>query len=510
MQNKKNTKTDRTVEYIIVQAGGKGTRMEKLTRNKPKALIPVQNLPMLFHLFRRYPDRKFIIIGDYKYDVLERYLQEFAEEEYSLICATGHTGTCAGLAEAVSLVPEGKRFMLIWCDLILSDDYMIPETDNNIIGISKDFPCRWKYENGEFTEERSSEQGVAGHFIFRNKSFLEGVPKDGEFVRWLKEQGLRFEEQPLYRTHEYGLYSEWKKLPENRCRPFNRIQIENGRFYKEAVDEQGQRLALREVAWYRKAMELGVEGIPHIYGFQPLCMELVDGVPIYECEGLTEDRKKAILKKVIVNLKQLHSLGSVPAEKESYWTAYIGKTFERLNKVHRLVPFADEETVKVNGRLCRNVFCHREELEREVLQYLPSKFRFIHGDCTFSNMMLKSDGETVLIDPRGYFGTTEIYGDPAYDWVKLYYSLYSNYDQFNLKRFDLTIGENEVELSIDSNCWEGLERYFFEMLDGEVTERQMKLLMAIVWLSLTTYVWEDYDSICGAFYNGLYYLEEVL
>ena len=38
----------------------------------------------------------------------------------------------------------------------------------------------------------------------------------------------------------------------------------------------------------------------------------------------------------------------------------------------------------------------------------------------------------------------------------------------------------------------------------------MKILLAIIWLSLTTYAWQDYDSICGAFYNGLYYLEEAL
>ena len=41
------------IPYIIVQAGGKGTRMQKLTRNKPKALVPVQNLPMIFYLFRK-------------------------------------------------------------------------------------------------------------------------------------------------------------------------------------------------------------------------------------------------------------------------------------------------------------------------------------------------------------------------------------------------------------------------------------------------------------------------
>ena len=40
------------IEYAIVQAGGKGTRLEYLTKNKPKALVPVDNLPMLFHLFK--------------------------------------------------------------------------------------------------------------------------------------------------------------------------------------------------------------------------------------------------------------------------------------------------------------------------------------------------------------------------------------------------------------------------------------------------------------------------
>ena len=51
------------LEYIIVQAGGKGTRMEYLTKNKPKSLVPINNLPMLFHLFKKYPDKKYIIIA---------------------------------------------------------------------------------------------------------------------------------------------------------------------------------------------------------------------------------------------------------------------------------------------------------------------------------------------------------------------------------------------------------------------------------------------------------------
>ena len=48
------------IRHIIVQAGGKGTRLEHLTRNKPKALVSIDNLPMIFHLFRRFPEELFL------------------------------------------------------------------------------------------------------------------------------------------------------------------------------------------------------------------------------------------------------------------------------------------------------------------------------------------------------------------------------------------------------------------------------------------------------------------
>lgn len=500
------------LNYIVVQAGGEGTRMERLTKLKPKAMVPVDNLPIIFHLFRKFPDKKFIVIGDYRYDVFEKYLKAFAEVDYRMVRATGHTGTCAGLREALSYIPAGESFLLIWCDLILPEDYEIPDTKGNVIGLSMDFPCRWSYHDGKFAQERCMEYGVAGHFIFEDKRCLEHIPEDGEFVQWLSDEGMEFEVQLLYRTHEYGVYSEWEKLPKVRCRPFNRIKVEGDRLYKIPVDEQGKQLAAREKAWYRKMQAVPEREsiIPAIYGCDPLCMEVVNGKNIYEYSYLSDAGKKSILGKLVSALKGIHEIGSIPADRGSYYEAYIGKTFDRLQKVRGLVPFSEDRTVTVNGRVCRNIFFHRGEVERLVMQYLPARFPLIHGDCTFSNIMLRGDTEPVLIDPRGYFGTTELYGDAAYDWVKLYYSVVSNYDQFNLKRFNLDIREDGVVMEIASNGWENMEDEFFRLLDGEVTRRQMKILLAITWLSLTTYAWEDYDSICGAFYNGLYYLEEAL
>lgn len=496
------------LEYIVIQAGGKGTRMESLTANKPKALIPIDNLPMIFHLFKRFPEKKYIIIGDYKYEVLEKYLKEFAEVDYRMVCGTGYNGTCSGLTQAISYIPEKKRFMLIWCDLVLPQDYQIPDIDENIIGISKDFSCRWKYEGGKFIEEKSLNHGVAGCFIFKNKSYLQNIPKEGEFVRWLKDENINFVEQALYHTHEYGLYDEWDKLPRATCRPFNRTWVEDGKFYKQAIDAQGEKLAKREYAWFEALKGKKFKNLPQIYGYDPLCMEYIEGSNIYEYSDVSIAKKKEILKQIIECLDEIHQMGSVPVDRNSFKIAYIDKTYDRLKKVRNLVPFANNEIVIVNGKPCRNIFYHQQQLEYMVMQFLPKEFKLIHGDCTFSNIILKDGDSPILIDPRGYFGNTELYGDEAYDWTKLYYSLFSNYDQFNLKRFRLHIGQNSVDIDIFSNNWEELEDYFFELLEGKVTRLQMKLYLAITWLSLTTYAWEDYDSICGAFYMGIYYLEE--
>ena len=66
------------LKKIIIQAGGKGTRLEGLTRNKPKCLVPVNNLPIIFYAFQKFKDAEFTIIADYKTDVLEKYLNVFA------------------------------------------------------------------------------------------------------------------------------------------------------------------------------------------------------------------------------------------------------------------------------------------------------------------------------------------------------------------------------------------------------------------------------------------------
>ena len=125
------------------------------------------------------------------------------------------------------------------------------------------------------------------------------------------------------------------------------ITIDGDKIIKEGIDDQGRKLAIREVAWYKKLQGRSFDAIPTIYDYEPLSMELIDGKNIYEYTYLPEDQKKYVLEKIIACLKEVHSLESAPYDEVSYRDAYLDKTYDRLKKVRNLVPFANDPTVTV-------------------------------------------------------------------------------------------------------------------------------------------------------------------
>ena len=116
-------------------------RLEGLTKNKPKCLVPYDNLPLIFHLFKKFPKAKFTIIADYKVEVLQKYLDIFARDyDWRILPANG-SGTVSGIGEAVKGFSEDESFMVIWCDLILSSEFSLPcglsQSKHNVLNSTK-------------------------------------------------------------------------------------------------------------------------------------------------------------------------------------------------------------------------------------------------------------------------------------------------------------------------------------------------------------------------------------
>ena len=215
-----------------------------------------------------------------------------------------------------------------------------------------------------------------------------------------------------------------------------------------------------------------------------------------------------MLKKIFDALEKLHSIGSINSSKDVLNEVYVVKTLQRVSKISLLIPESETEFYVVNGRKVKNLLVDKfKEIIQEAVNTLeiPEKFSVIHGDPTFSNIMIKGE-KPILFDPRGYFGSLEIFGDQMYDFAKLYYSVAGNYDQFNQRNFRLHITGNKVDIEIRSNGWEDCSEMFNEKFGDKM--REMKILHALIWLSLAGYVLDDYDSILAAYFHGLELFEE--
>lgn len=490
---------------IIIQAGGMGTRMRALTNVKPKSLVSAKYMPIIFHLFKKYPQDEFIIIGDYKFDVLDRYLATFAKDVNYILLKSDTKGNAAGIKQAVECIPENEPFMIVWSDIILSESFNVHEIPTGCqIGIV-DFPCSWSVIDGKLVHETVAGMGVGGLYVFDDKHWFDDFPDSGSFTTWLANKNIPLHTISLMGSIDVGTLEAYKELSStaNRCRPYNKIEFIDGKVVKTGLTDDAKKLIQREIEWYRKISSYGFHAIPQIYSENPLTMELIKGKNVFLTQ-MDDKAKQETLRKIVDALGTMHGYESAPASAWDLYNEYFKKTIHRLQTIMYAIPFAFDETININGTICQNILYHPHLLRQAVLDTLMhAHYGPIHGDCQLTNTMIDDSGKIYFIDARGYFGKSRVLGDVRYDWAKVYYAINGNFDQFNVKNFDFDIQPDRVNFTVHSGGWENLTDYFLSLIPAsEANIKEIKLIHAIIWLSLASHAWEDFDSMCIAFYNG--------
>lgn len=124
---------------VVINAGGKGTRLDPFTRVLPKPLIPVGDLPIIEHImeyFSKYGCTEFHIIVNYKRELMKAYFSE-NENHYDITWYDEEIplGTGGGL----SLLKEkiNKTFFFTNCDTLIQTNYEsmlnFHKDNNNVI-----------------------------------------------------------------------------------------------------------------------------------------------------------------------------------------------------------------------------------------------------------------------------------------------------------------------------------------------------------------------------------------
>lgn len=110
---------------VVINAGGKGTRLEPFTKVLPKPLIPVGDIPiieMIMKEYQSYSCNDFHIIVNYKKELIKAYFSE-SESNYNITWYDEETplGTGGGMSLLKGKIDS--TFFFINCDALLTANY---------------------------------------------------------------------------------------------------------------------------------------------------------------------------------------------------------------------------------------------------------------------------------------------------------------------------------------------------------------------------------------------------
>ena len=110
---------------VVINAGGKGTRLDPYTRVLPKPLIPVGELPIIEHIMREYQAyscNDFHIIVNYKKELMKAYFSD-SETQYNITWYDEEKPLGTGGGLSLLRGELDSTFFFANCDALLTANY---------------------------------------------------------------------------------------------------------------------------------------------------------------------------------------------------------------------------------------------------------------------------------------------------------------------------------------------------------------------------------------------------
>jgi hypothetical protein len=510
---------------ICIVAAGLATRLQPLTNYIPKFLINIGKQTGFVEMIRYWSEHSndFTIIVHPRFEALTRAYFDlyFKDTELTLTIKTCQTalGTAHTIDTCLGDEYTGDEILFTWCDVIPSakidlaalevatmhGDGIAVFTVNN--GLN-----RYKFDSN--TLVKASDGDVIGIYYVEKYAPLIGQYIEGEdFADVLSKHFIN--QFPIENIIDFGdkqkLFEVLKTTDEGR--EFNSIEILEKLVHKKPLNNQGKKLVVTELDWYREVKSKSIPvNIPKIYAsldYDEMIMERINGVSMYKVFSKVDGHQQmAMLNNVDAQLETLAGgiktfVGNERVISDVKKEAYT-KLINRYNEIKEVIDAFGTGIYIVNGEPINNdapEMIHRLFDQLEMHYAETDSYSLIHGDLQMSNAMVSGlKNKVTLIDPRGYFGDTPLYGLADYDRAKMLYSL-SGYDLFNYSQdFHIkNITASEIEFDIPK---------MINSKYGPALLAKYKpvhyLWLAVIWLGLAQYIKNNPVKSVAAHYHGLY------
>ena len=301
--------------------------------------------------------------------------------------------------------------------------------------------------------------------------------------------------------HEETYYSSRLAV---RARTFNHITIDKERGILRKSSEDRDKF-IGEILWYLK-LPSDIEYVrPRIFRYSTeyenpfIEMEYYAYLTVHELflyGDLSLNQWEKVFRRirfVCKDFRRYQVLDEIEKRK-SLEDMYYVKTMQRLERLRETGTF---ETFFAHGFCINGVRYHSLEsivalLKVEIPKqlYEVNTFCIIHGDLCFSNIMVDENFSFIkVIDPRGKFGSYDIYGDFRYELAKLLHSVDGKYDFIikDLYQVEYDLEQGHIAFSIRDRQREyDLCQIFLDVFREEIGDdlKKIEFIEALLFLSM--------------------------
>lgn len=531
-------------------------------RNKfgelPTALFPLGNKTMIERLYDKYKDivdviyivvkRKQLLINDYinskKLPIRIIELDELRDLGYTIQY---------GMEFILGQEPLIDYIYVNFADFLL--DEHVPINNHNFFyyasGMSTDEWTYFKDNNGIITDILDKCPLSENHQISNFSEIfvgLFGFTNPHYFLELLKQySNVHSDMDTFYQaiftySQEYPftiLHSQnWfdvghsdnysKATTSVAARSFNSIEIDEQRGILKKRSENKEKL-VNEIRWYLRIPNKLQYLLPRVYDYS---LDLTDpyvSMEYYGYHTLHESlvfgdlplvKWQAIFQKLLFAINDMGKF-TVTGERIQFEAAlrdiYLQKTFDRLDMMRNEPDFHSffENTITINGTEYRSLNEYIKMLpqliEKLVVDTFIGQFNIIHGDLCFANILIEDTYDFIrVIDPRGKFGTFDIYGDARYELAKLMHTLEGKYDFIIEDMFDIDVIGNTIEYHVHKQI-DNITNVFLDVFRESIDNIQaVRLIEATLFLSMIP-LHSDYKQRQFAMLaTGVMLLEQVI
>lgn len=511
---------------LIIVAAGKATRLLPITNYIPKILVNTGKRPALLEImdfWKQYKltDVTLIIHPEFK-EMIEKYWELYFPH-LPLIIKTSEkqVGTAEAIYANLDESYINKQVMITWSDLIPTVKFELPSNPDYFVYVgTMEGNHRYRFEDGPnggtiqlVTNPKDSFQTKQGNVLglYYYPGYIRDLYKEGQDLVDVLSVDYHLGEMPVTDVLDFGDHDKLKECVikyNDQSREFNSLIIAQDIVIKAASNKQGEAIIAKEINWYNEIQEFKNKGFnistPNILEVyeSKFIMEHLGCDSIYKSfPNWSYSKRNFVVDKMLTSLVDIHNLpveqSKLPSPeqaKKDLKIETVDKLIKRMQEIDPLIRSFGNIT-HVNGQVIKPF--------SEVIKAIESYFSdyeytpcLIHGDSTFCNTLWDDKEQKIgIIDPRGYFGETLLYGDPNYDYAKLLYSYETCYDLFNNSRDFHIKSIKNGNIEFDMPSYENYPNEFFKDIH--------KKYLIVCWLGLAQYIKNDLNKMVASYYYGL-------